>query len=384
MKGLPADQGSGTESRAASLHRDTLVIDGLAGGPGVLTDEMLRELDDLDPGMATAELFREIERMQTRAFCGDRFGAWWQAIDTAGVDVLSISVGAWGDRPFSFRGAVQDLGEWHRRFTGIPRFHLVRSPADMDVCAGPDRTGVLLGFQDCAQLEGDLRNAETFHGLGVRMIQLTYNGPGEAGSGCTASSDEGLTRYGRDLVRVLNDLGIVVDVSHCGPRTTIEAIELSSRPVAASHAACAAIHPHARNKSDDILRALGQSGGYLGVCLVPAFLAPRDDQPSVTHFVNHVQHALDVCGPENVGIGSDWGVEHSPEVTRRRLQTEAAARGFRPADEFDFAATTKGFKNWTDGFPRLTAALLAAGLGEPTVRGVLGANFARYFAMAVG
>jgi microsomal dipeptidase-like Zn-dependent dipeptidase len=197
---------------------------------------------------------------------------------------------------------------------------------DGNLCAEPGRACVLLGFQDCAQLGGDLRNAETFHGLGVRMIQLTYNGRGEAGSGCTASTDEVLTPYGRDLVRVLNEVGILVDLSHCGSRTSTEAIELSCRPVAVSHSACAAIHPHARNKSDDTLRALAGKGGYVGICLVPAFLAPRDRQPSVQHFV----------------------------------------------------------ETWASGFARPTSALLTSGLDEATVRGVLGASFARFFAAAIG
>lgn len=370
------------QDEASSLHRDALVIDSLAGGPGVFTDEMLRELDALDPGLPTPDIFREIERMHTRAFCGNRFAPWWQAVEAAGVDVLSVSVGAWGDRPFSFRGAVHDLGEWHRRFATVPGMHLVRSSTDIAACMGPDRTGVLLGFQDCSQLEGDLRNVETFHGLGIRMIQLTYNGHGEAGSGCTAPADDGLTRYGRALIDALNEVGIVVDVSHCGPKTALDAIEHSKRPVAISHAGCAAAHRHARNKDDAVLRALRDSGGYIGVCLVPAFLARRDEVPSIGHFTDHVLHAVDVCGPQNVGIGTDWGVEQSPELTRRRLQIEARRRGFRAEDDFDFLTRTRGFETWTTGFPRITEALLARGLDKATVIGILGQNFARYFATA--
>jgi membrane dipeptidase len=372
-----------TENVGGGLHRRALVIDTMAGGPGVLTQKMCDELECLPTGMPTAEVFRELERLQTRAFHDAQFGDWWKAVGHSGVDVLSISVGAWGDKPFSFRGAVYDLGEWHQRITWDRRFVLVREPQDLQRCTDPSSTGVLLGFQDSAQLEGDLRNVETFHGLGVRMIQLTYNERGAAGCGCTEPSDEGLTTFGRDLVRELNEVGIVVDLSHCGARTTMEALELSEAPVAVSHAACAAIHPHARNKSDDVLRALGQRSGYFGVCLVPAFLAMRTDRPSVEHFVRHVMHALEMGGPTTVGIGTDWGVEHSPPSIRRRLQAEATARGFRPDDDFDFAVATRGFETWAMGFPRLTDALLGAGLDEPMVEGILGKNFSEFWQTAV-
>lgn len=168
------------------------------------------------------------------------------------VDVLSVSIGAWGDRPFSYRGAVQDLGEWHRRFAAVDRFLPVAHADDFTTARRDGRTGVLLGFQDCTQLDSDLRNLETFHPLGVRMIQLTYNDHGPAGSGCMTATDEGLTRYGRELIRAMNDLGVIVDVSHCGPQTTLQAIDASREPVAVSHAACSSIHPHPRNKNDAV------------------------------------------------------------------------------------------------------------------------------------
>ncbi len=190
------------------------------------------------------------------------------------MDVLSVTIGAWGDAPFSFRGAVHNLGEWHRRLEREPRFALIREPDDLQTIKDEGHTGVLLGFQDCAQLEADLRNAETFHGLGVRMIQLTYNGPSDAGYGCTSPHDEGLTGFGRALIRRMNELRLIVDLSHCGPRTTLEAIKHSQAPVAVSHAACSAVYEHARNKSDDVLRALAHYDGFFGVCAVDSHAVP--------------------------------------------------------------------------------------------------------------
>jgi membrane dipeptidase len=276
---------------------------------------------------------------------------------------------------------VYDLGEWHRRLhpAGGGRFTLIREPADLHAARDTGHTGILLGFQDCTQLERDPRNTETFHGLGVRMIQLSYNGPSDAGYGCTSERDHGLTGFGRDLIRAMNDLGMIIDVSHCGPRTTIEAITYSGSPVAVSHSACAAIHRHARNKDDTIPRALADTGGYFGVCAVPTFLAPRHQRPSLDHMVRHITHAAEVAGPDRVGIGTDWGVACSPEPIRRRLQQEANKRGFRAEDDFDFQLRTEGFETWAAGYPRITERLLAAGFTDSQAQGILGQNFQHFY-----
>jgi membrane dipeptidase len=229
-------------------------------------------------------------------------------------------------------------------------------------------------------LEGNVRNAETFHGLGIRMIQLTYNDHSYAGDGCMQAIDEGLTFFGRELIRCMNELGIIVDLSHCGLRTTMEAIEWSRAPVAVSHSACAALHPHPRNKTDDILRALSSTGGYLGVCAVPAFLADRRKRrPSVAVMTEHILHALDICGEAGVGIGSDWGVKGSPVPVLTRLRSESRSRGFRERRQFDFAHITDGFERWSVGFPRITRSLVTTGLSDAAIKGVLGGNFCNFY-----
>lgn len=369
-----------TMAQIKEIHHSTVVVDTLAGGPVVFTHAMRERLSALDDAMPAAEFFRELERLTTSAFLTGEFTVYWQAIKEATVDVLSVSVGAWGDAPFSFRGAVYDLGEWHRRFAAVPQLTLVTGPADLYKVKRDGTTGILLGFQNSTQLDGDVRNAETFHGLGIRMIQLTYNGRSDAGDGCMQATDEGLTAFGRELIYGMNDLGLIVDLSHCGPRTTMEAIEWSRAPVAISHAACAALHPHPRNKTDEILRALAATGGYLGVCAVPAFLTDqRRRRPSVDVMIDHIRHVIDVCGNDRVGIGSDWGVTNTPAPMLARLRTEARTRGFRAEHQFDFTSTTDGFEDWSSGFPRITSALLRAGLSREAIKGILGENFCRFY-----
>ncbi|HEX6520503.1 MAG TPA: membrane dipeptidase [Streptosporangiaceae bacterium] len=377
---VPDIDHSGAGGQVRDLHQGTVVVDTLAGGPGVFTATMHHQLAQLDEGLPRPEFFRELQRLITSAFLTGEFSAYWQAIRQSMVDVLSITVGAWGDTPFSFRGAVYDLGEWHRRFAAVSQFRHITSPASLRQVKQSGTTGVLLGFQNSTQLERDVRNAETFHGLGVRMIQLTYNDRSDAGDGCMQATDEGLTAFGRELISCMNDLGLIVDLSHCGPRTTMEAIEWSRAPVAVSHAACAALHPHPRNKTDEVLRALAATGGYIGVCAVPAFLTDqRKRRPSVAVMADHILHAVDLCGQDRVGIGSDWGVAKAPEPMLARLRAEARSRGFREEHRFDFASTTDGFERWSVGFPRITQALIDAGLPATAIKGVLGENFCRFY-----
>jgi membrane dipeptidase len=371
---------SGAGGQVRELHQGTVVVDTLAGGPGVFTATMHHQLAQLDEGLPRPEFFRELQRLITSAFLTGEFSLYWQAVRQSMVDVLSISVGAWGDTPFSFRGAVYDLGEWHHRFGAVSQFRLITTPASLREVKQSGTTGVLLGFQNSTQLERDVRNAETFQGLGVRMIQLTYNDRSDAGDGCMQATDEGLTTFGRELISCMNDLGLIVDLSHCGPRTTMEAIEWSRAPVAVSHAACAALHPHPRNKTDEVLRALAATGGYIGVCAVPAFLTDqRKRRPSVAVITEHILHALDLCGENQVGIGSDWGVAQAPEPMLARLRAEARSRGFREEHQFDFASTTDGFERWSAGFPRITQALIDAGLPATAIKGVLGESFCRFY-----
>jgi membrane dipeptidase len=380
VPGADIDHSGVNDEQVRELHQGTVVVDTLAGGPGVFTATLRDRLARLDEALPRPEFFRELQRLITSAFLTGEFGAYWQAIKESMVDVLSISVGAWGETPFSFRGAVYDLGEWHRRFAAVPQFTLITSPASLREVKRSGVTGIMLGFQNSTQLEHDVRNAETFHGLGIRMIQLTYNNRSDAGDGCMQPTDEGLTAFGRELIRCMNDLGLIVDLSHCGPHTTMQAIEWSRAPVAVSHAACAALHPHPRNKTDEILRALAATGGYIGVCAVPAFLADqRKRRPSVPVMAEHILHAINTCGENQVGIGSDWGVGQAPEPMMTRLRAEARSRGFREEHQFDFASTTEGFERWSAGFPRITQALIGAALSATAIQGVLGGNFCRFY-----
>jgi membrane dipeptidase len=357
-------------------------VDALAGGPVVYPSGIREDVVRLcETDVPTWQVFRAFDEMLTDRMVRDDLPEYWTEIERSGVDVLSVSIGAWGDRMFSLDAALFDLAQWDRRFREVHRLQRIEGPDDLHTAVREGRTGILLGFQNSDQFEGDLGNVARLAQRGIRMVQLTYNGRNAAGSGCTEQHDDGLTAFGRDLVRELNDAGVIIDVSHCGARTSMETIEVSSTPVAVSHAGCGALCGHDRNKSDDLLRLLGERGGFFGVCAVPFFLCD-DGQADVDDILGHIIHALEVAGPNAVGIGSDWGVPDTPPQLLERLQGSAARQGFRPEHHFEFTARTSGFESWGDGWARL-ASDVRRQFGHTIARDILGANFAAFYERAL-
>jgi membrane dipeptidase len=214
--------------------------------------------------------------------------------------------------------------------------------------------------------------------MGVRVIQLTYNRRNLVGDGCTERHPSGLSRFGTDLVHEMNDLGIVVDVSHCGDLTTVDAIDASRRPIAFTHTSCRAIYDHPRGKTDEQLRRLADHGGYVGIVAVPFFLKQAD--AGIPDMVDHIAHAAELVGIENVGIGTDWGfwsTDWPAELRPRTMQAFAETSGFRPEDGLELGVGLGPFVEWGDR-PQITRELVARSFTDAEIRGLLGENWLRF------
>jgi membrane dipeptidase len=257
----------------------------------------------------------------------------------------------------------------------------VRTYADLERARRDGRLGIILGFQDTEMIERDLSRLAAFRGLGVRIIQLTYNVRNLAGDGCLEPGNAGLSAFGRELVARLNELGIAVDLSHCGTATTADGIAVSRKPVLITHSACREIYRHPRNKEDRELRALAERGGVLGVYLMP-FLGGAPGPASEELLLRHIEHALKVCGADHVGIGSDLSitpVEETPEYLKAKEDFAAARRrgGIEAPDE------NRPLYIPTLNHPRrleaIAQALAKRGHSETVIEKVLGGNFARAF-----
>ena len=217
-----------------------------------------------------------------------------------------------------FEGTVETIAFVEGLVESEPsHFLIVREQADLDRAKDAGKIGVILGFQHPQPIESDLKRLATFRRLGVRIMQLTYNNRGLFGDGCLEHDNAGLSKLGRTAVARMNELGIAVDLAHCGQRTTAETIEASSRPVVITHTGCSAVHPHPRNKDDRELRALAERGGVVGIYFMP-YLVASPALPARQDVIAHLDHALRMCGSDHVGIGSDGVLDTFADTEEQR------------------------------------------------------------------
>ena len=364
-------------SDAASLHRDAIVIDtNGAPGPSVHNDAMLARLDALAAaGTPSALAIVEIEAMGDDALIAGDLDGVWAGWERSGVDAATVTLGAFGDEPFTYDNAMRDIAAWQRKFDALDRYVKIERASDVESAHDDGRFGVMLAFQNTTHIGDDLANLKHFYDLGLRVIQLTYNSHNLVGSGCTEPDPHGLTPFGRDVVAEMNRLGIVVDVSHCSRPTQLDAVDASDVPIAISHGFARAVHEHDRGASDEVLKAVG-TDGYVGVVAVPFFLS---FEPVVTleHLTAHVAHIADLIGADHVGIGTDWAPP-MPTALQAMYTAEMDALGFRDEHRVDWSATIEELQAWED-WPSITQALLDRGFSADEVRGIIGGNFLRYF-----
>jgi len=201
------------------------------------------------------------------------------------------------------------------------------------------------------------------------------------GTGCTERVDAGLSHFGRQLVRELNKLNVLIDLSHCSRQTIFDTLEITTAPVALTHVSCNAVCPHARAKSDEEIKAVAESGGYIGILCVPAFVS-SESRKSLRHVVDHIDHVVDLVGVNHVGIGTDWGARY-PKAVAQKLNEESLAFGFRQEHKLDWCETLEGFRSWLD-WPNITAELIRRGYTEEEVGKIIGGNFLRLLKNVLG
>jgi membrane dipeptidase len=303
-------------------------------------------------------------------------------VRASGITAVNLTVNGRAEGDVSaFEATRMRITGWLQEIERHPDvLSLARSVEDIRAAKRAGVLGLVLGFQDTVPFEDDLAGLDAFHEAGLRIVQLTYNVPNRVGSGCLAASDEGLTEFGRETVDRLDQLGILVDLSHCGPRTTLDGIQASSRPVSITHTGCDALYEHPRSKDDATLRLLADRGGVVGIYLMPFLNA--SGPPTAADVVAHVEHALNICGEDHVGIGSDQGIvpldvsgdfpERFAEVSAQRVVLGIAA----PRED-----TIPYVPELNHPQRMQTIAGLLAARGHPTrvIEKVLGGNFVRLF-----
>jgi membrane dipeptidase len=377
------------EQRAIRLHREATIVDTL--GDALQQDSiffsekmekvMKRLIEKKTPRtelieqmhvLGMDELLKEEER--NKEYLG-----WWRE---SGVNAASVTVGPWGRIPFSFENALRDLARWTRKFDSLDFLIKIGKAKDILDAKGKGRKGIILNFQNTTHIGRDLEKINFFYQLGIRIIQLTYNEQNDVGDGCMEKRDCGLSKFGLKVIHELNRLGILIDLSHSGLATTVEAIEMSKSPVAITHSFCYALHNHPRGKTDEVMKKLSEREGYLGIALLPAFLSSKEEV-DLEAFLDHVDHAVKIMGPGRIGIGTDTGQVFPPSVADELDKELIEKLGFQKTTISGYNRYVAGFENWMK-WPNLTRGLVSRGYTDEEIMGILGGNFIRVFREVVG
>ncbi len=286
----------------------------------------------------------------------------------------------------SFREAVRNIQDWNSRLD-CHRDLIIpgRTGEDVRRARESGRTAVFFGFQNCSPIEGDVGLVEIVYRLGIRFMQLSYNNQSLLATGCYEAVDSGITRMGRQVIKEMNRVGLAIDMSHSAERSTLEAIELSERPTAITHANPAFWHGARRNKSTDVLRALGESGGMLGFSTYPHHLKDRS-ACSLESFCEMIARTAEVMGTDHIGFGSDLCQDQPDSVVewmRVGRWTKEIDYGEGSSDDAGFPRMPIWFRDNRD-FGNIETGLRAVGFGDTEIAGIMGENWLRYFDTSFG
>ena len=283
----------------------------------------------------------------------------------------------------NFAVAMKDLGEWQARFDRHPdRLVKAARKADFASARASGRIAVVLGFQNATMVESDVRNLDQLHAAGARCIQLTYNSRNLLGDGCTERTNAGLSDFGVEVVHRMNELGIAVDLSHCGEQTSKDGIEFSKRPPAFTHTVCKAVYDHVRGKSDALLKAMSNKGGVTGVMTLGYMVGPTA-KTSLDDYLRQIDHAVTVCGIDHVGVASDYAIRGIMATHTRESWYVPRLTSFKPIYNVRWPPNIPELDP-PSRFRAIAHGLARRGYAEPQIEKILGGNWVRYFGDLLG
>ena len=289
-----------------------------------------------------------------------------------GLDAVHLTV-AYHEH---FRGTVDNIAAWRDMFDANADVIMPgQAAADIAAARASGRTAIFFGLQNCAPMENDLRLLGILHQLGIRFMQLTYNQQSLLAGGCFEEKDNGITAAGREVIAEMNRLGMIIDLSHAGERSLMQAADLSSRPVAITHAAPSFWRQSPRHLSDDALRAVAQRGGMFGLSLYPHHLADGGEC-TLQSFCDMAARTAELIGAQNVGIGSDL-CRGQPDNVLSWMRDGYWRRNINK-EKPTFPKQPEWFQSAAD-FGNIRTGLLRAGFDEAGADGIMGGNWLRFF-----
>lgn len=358
------------------------VFDYSAGMPWLINnklDKYIEELIEEEPVAATEQFRdRKIRELRTNPEYGKKLR---DAYDSAGVNLSSVTMFG-RDNSQKYMGSKQvqrAINRWTARFDTLDWLHKVTSPDQARRIAGDEEVGIIMNVQDLgAVVDEDVDQVERLYNQGVRIMQLTYNRQNSLGAGCTERSDGGLSHRGIDVVDRMNKLGSIIDLSHCGKYTTLDAISESEDPTAFTHAFCSEVADHDRGKSDEEMKLLAETDGYMGILSLRFFIGAGIEDPSFELFFKHLEHAISIMGIDNIGIGSDFSEIHDINYPSKLRQDDSHDEaGWRKEHGISEQGHFNRFKRFTDW------SVISDGLHsrytDHEVEKILGENFLNYW-----
>ncbi len=369
------------------LHADSLVFDGYGFAPRAAIDGDALRLA-VEAGASDIEIqdLREDMQMTRPAVDDVERAEFVQAFAAAGVNCIFQNAGEEGQDPLRL---IKRLARFTYLTDMIPEVVArAATPAAIEKIAQANGHCLYLTgngvpiTQQWVSVEDELRYVRVFFELGIRMMHVTYNRRNMLGDGCAEPANGGLSDFGRAAVAEMNRVGVIVDVAHCGWQTSLDAAKASARPMVASHTTCTALNKHIRSKPDEVIRAIVDSGGYVGICSIPAFLGGKCD---IAAMLDHIDHVAKRFGVDHVAIGTDKAYSSRNAGAENRKVPRSAKRrknwaGLWP--EGSLAAPSTASPNaeltlaWTN-WPLLTVGLVQRGYTDAEIQKIIGGNVMR-------
>ena len=274
-----------------------------------------------------------------------------------------------------------EIKKWEKLFNeNSDLIFLGRDFSDIKKAHKEKKTAIFFGFQNCSPIEDDIDLVEKVHELGCRFMQLTYNNQSLLATGCYEKIDSGVSNFGREVIREMNRVGIVIDMSHSAEKSTFDAIEISEKPIAITHANPSFWHTAKRNKSNDLIKTLGESGGMLGLSLYPHHLKDNSDC-TLESFCEMTARAAEIMNIKNIGIGSDLCLKQPDTIVewmRNGTWSKSKNYGEGSKNKSGFPRQPDWFED-ARGFKNLEMGLRKVGFSEDETNGILGNNWFNFY-----
>ena len=295
----------------------------------------------------------------------------------AGLDAIHVTIAYHED----YDEVQKNFEEWKGYFATYPELIFQgRSYLDIEKAHNENKTAVFFGFQNCSPIEDDIKLVESVHQMGAVFMQLTYNNQSLLATGCYEETDSGVTRMGKEVIKEMNRVGVIIDMSHSADKSTFDAINLSEKPIAITHANPLFWHKAKRNKPNDILKALGESGGMLGLSLYPHHLLGGTNC-TLDSFCQMVGKTAEIIGTKNLGIGSDLCLKQPDSIVewmRNGTWTKTKDYGEGTVSNAAFPNQPEWFQD-ARGFDNIEKGLKKVGFNNDELYGILGDNWFNFY-----